>query len=362
MRQRSLTHPVVLVALVLILGSAAVVLAVWVLPLVLTRHPSAGMSSAARLKSQNAVRTPVIAALAVIGAATITAAYATRSTRLTLEGQLADRYSKAIDQIGADKALDVRIGGIYALERIAADSPRDHPTVIEVLATYVREHSHEQWPEAEPPPHQPWWRHVSRGAAPRRLTRPDVQAAVTVIGRRAPRRDIRRVNLSRADLTAANLTAADLSIADLTGADLTGADLTRANLTDANLTDANLNHANLAGADLTRAGLYGADLTGADLVYANLTSAHLISADLSGADLISAHLTGADLTGAKLTGAGLISADLTGADLISADLTGADLTGARWPSARPPPPGWQRDTDSRLLKKAAGDSGDAATE
>ena len=50
---------------------------------------------------------------------------ATTSLQQTLaserEGQVTDRYSKAIEQLGSDK-VDVRIGGIYALERIACDS------------------------------------------------------------------------------------------------------------------------------------------------------------------------------------------------------------------------------------------------
>jgi hypothetical protein len=48
------------------------------------------------------------------------------------------RYTKAIEQLGSDR-LDVRIGGIYALERIAHDSPRDHPAMLEVLAAFIRE-------------------------------------------------------------------------------------------------------------------------------------------------------------------------------------------------------------------------------
>ena len=52
---------------------------------------------------------------------------------------------KAIEQLGSDK-LDVRIGGIYALERIALDSAKDHPTVMAVLTAFIREHSHEPWP------------------------------------------------------------------------------------------------------------------------------------------------------------------------------------------------------------------------
>ena len=43
------------------------------------------------------------------------------------------------------------IGGIYALERIARDSAKDHPTVMEVLTAFIREHSREQWPPSMPP-------------------------------------------------------------------------------------------------------------------------------------------------------------------------------------------------------------------
>src|SRR5215471_21690303 len=71
-----------------------------------------------------------------------------KTTALALQGQVTDRYSKAIEQLGSEK-LDVRIGGIYALERIARDSVRDHPTVMEVLAAFIRDHSHEQWPKPE---------------------------------------------------------------------------------------------------------------------------------------------------------------------------------------------------------------------
>jgi len=62
--------------------------------------------------------------------------------------------SRAIDQLGAtdnegkNKKLETRLGGIYALERIAVDylamesSPgKDYSTVMEVLAAYVRENT-----------------------------------------------------------------------------------------------------------------------------------------------------------------------------------------------------------------------------
>jgi hypothetical protein len=40
-----------------------------------------------------------------------------------------DRYTKAIEQLGSDK-LDLHLGGIHALERIAVDSKRDRSTVV----------------------------------------------------------------------------------------------------------------------------------------------------------------------------------------------------------------------------------------
>src|SRR5215469_6153596 len=80
-----------------------------------------------------------------------TTALTLRTVELTEQGQVTDRYTKAIEQLGPDKGLDVRIGGIYALERVARDSPRDHPTVMEVLAAFVREHSQERWPPLDHP-------------------------------------------------------------------------------------------------------------------------------------------------------------------------------------------------------------------
>ena len=253
-----------------------------------------------------------------------------RTYELTEQGQVTDRYTKAVEQLGSYNKLDVRIGGIYALERVAHDSPRDHPTVMEVLAAFVREHSREQWPS--PADNEPGT------GPPERMTRPDVQAAVTVIGRRETAHDRQSVNLGAAtltgaDLTGANLTRANLTRTDLTGADLTGADLSGADLTGAKLARAKLTGAKLTGAKLTGAKLTGAklsraDLTGANLTHATVTRANLTRADLTRADLTRADLTGTDLTGVILAGAVLTGANLTQADLNAPDLTGAVLTRA----------------------------------
>jgi len=199
--------------------------------------------------------------------------------------QVTERFTRAIDQLGqtddkGNKKLEIRLGGIYALERIAWDSPgRDYSTVIEVLTAYVRANAPYP-PRTSPDP----------GAVPNEAseqkeggerdkdverdtrTSPkeppaDIQAILDVLGRRdedrVPEEYRVRPDLRRTDLGGANLTRAFLTEAFLTGAFLTGADLTGAFLTGADLTGANLTGANLTGADLT-----GANLTGANLIRA----------------------------------------------------------------------------------------------
>jgi Pentapeptide repeats (8 copies) len=186
-------------------------------------------------------------------------------------------------RLGSDR-LDVRLGAIDALERIMIDSALDHPTIVEVLAAFVREHA----PAAASGPDP------DGGGQPEQhpSTAPDVQAAVTVLGRRpAGRAEHGPVNLASANLFGATVFRANLAGADLDGANLFGADLTCADLRGANLTLADLGCANLAGATLA----------GANLTLANLTLADLTGADLAGATLTEASLGGTDLTGVALT-------------------------------------------------------------
>ena len=276
------------------------------------------------------------AGLLAAGALVFTA----RNFILSREGQVADRYTKAIEQLGSDK-LDVRIGGIYALERIARDSAKDHPTVMGVLTAFIREHSQEPWPVDG--------KGAQQGG---KKTRPDIQTAVTVAGRRDARRDIQPIDLTAADLAGTNLAGADLAGTNLAGANLAGANLAGANLAGANLHRVSLHRAVLTGADLAGAYLHSADLTRAGLYRAVLTDAQLLYTVLTEAVLTQADLTGAQLLSADLTDAYLTSADLTSADLTSADLTAAKLAGVRWPEGVPIPEGWMVDSASGRLKRA----------
>jgi hypothetical protein len=71
------------------------------------------------------VRTALLASVAGL-IAVVGAIFTGLSYRLNRAGQITERFTRAIDQLG-EAELDVRLGGIYALERIARDSKDDHP-------------------------------------------------------------------------------------------------------------------------------------------------------------------------------------------------------------------------------------------
>ncbi|WP_309238180.1 pentapeptide repeat-containing protein [Actinoplanes aureus] len=245
---------------------------------------------------------------------------------LALKGQRADRFVKAIDQLGqeGDDKLSIRLGGVYALETLMRESVDDRDTVIEVLCAFIRTHAPRPDPIPKTVPTSP----------------EDVRAAISVLGRRLAPQSHRYLNLSgtllglrQIDLRSTALRSTDLSDADLSDADLSGADLSGADLSDADLVGADVRGADLVGADLRGADLVGAelrfaDLSAADLIGADLRATDLSDADLSDAVLSPANLSGAYLPGADLSGADLSNADLRGAYLRGADLTAADLVGA----------------------------------
>jgi hypothetical protein len=258
-----------------------IILAVWKLPSLLYGDVTQA-SPDARLQAATGFRTALVAGLAGL-AALFSLAIATRTYRLTQQGQITERYTKAIEQLGSDK-LDVRLGGIYALERIAVDSERDHRTVVEVLSAFVREHSP---PAILPSPAAD--DADGRSSEPLLPPSTDVQAAVTVLGRLPQRRGISRGDLRGVDLHRVNLWRSNLQ-----GAHLRGVNLEWAILESANLRGVNLRRATLEGATLQGAHLQGADLGRASLGWARLQGANLQGANLQGANLNGVQLKGAN--------------------------------------------------------------------
>lgn len=66
------------------------------------------------------------------------------------ERRITDLYTAAVEQLGSDKA-PVRLGGLYALERLAQDNPSHRQTIVEVICAYLRMPDPEVWTDAETP-------------------------------------------------------------------------------------------------------------------------------------------------------------------------------------------------------------------
>ena len=199
---------------------------------------------------------------------------AQRQAEIAQRGLVNERYQKGAEMLGSN-VLSVRLGGIYALQRLAKEDPKQyHVQIRKLFCAFVR------YPV----------QHKTKSAERKTLDE-DVQAIMEILG--DP--DIARPELEKSapfilDLRGANLRYGWLGESNLAGVNFEGADLTGASLAAAQLSPvllflpsiseeqpirANLTDANLTGTDLTVANLGGANLRGVNLTDANLTDTDL---------------------------------------------------------------------------------------
>ncbi|MCS4277570.1 uncharacterized protein YjbI with pentapeptide repeats [Mycetocola sp. BIGb0189] len=282
---------------------------------------------------------------------------------LERDSNFTDRYTEAIAQLGNTDSLAIRIGGVYALERIAFDSSRDRLTIAHVLETFVRELSHVHSTVTLQPS-----RATQRAAESTNKVsaRPgaEIASAILALGRMASFMntnidfDLVGANLGELRVAGVNLENANLRDADLCGIDLVGANLKGANLGNSNLTRANLANADLRGAyfypkwcqklSLEKANLSGMELWfftldavrlhGSDcgnakfyqgeLSRVSFSSANLTSTVFDGCELKTVDFTRAKLQGTEFTDCNFTDVSFEGASLKDVTLRGCDLTGA----------------------------------
>jgi len=188
------------------LGLLVFAVALWLVVKVIPEHLAStdGIKDPSkRAEDIGRTRTAVLASLAGV-LATIGAYYTHRTFGLNRQGQITERFTRAVDQLG-NPSLDIRLGGIYALERVARESRDDHGPITEILTAYVREHTQPRDPEA--PENEANPSKINKSVAT------DVQATLTVLGRRTLAHDPPQpwhVDLAGAHLEGANLTDAHL--------------------------------------------------------------------------------------------------------------------------------------------------------
>ena len=193
-----------------------------------------------------------------------------KTIQVSQEGQITDRFSKAIDHIGQSN-MSIRLGGIYALARIASDSEKDAYTVVQVMAAIVRD--------------------VTSGPTLAKPA-PDVSTIVALLG---------------------SGDWAKGAEVDFSGCNLRGLELENAGLQNWILKDADMSEANLQGSRFDGAGLVGADFRNANLRRCSFRTANLTAANLEGATLRQVSLQSAILLGAKFDNSSLFGANFEGA-------------------------------------------------
>ncbi len=264
----------------------------------------------------------------------------TRQQNRTDEERLVtEQISRAVEQIGAYKQgvdkksyepnIEIRLGGLYSLQRIMKDSARDMLPIAKILYAYVRENVKRD--------------RVKKETQQEFLLPEDVDSALNIISQfkkewkkrfgESPKDE--QLNFSRADFTKYSLKGMDFSNTileytnfsdtDLYNANFSDTDLSGANFSDADLYNADFSDADLSGANLSKAYLFRANFSGVNLFHANLSDAKIYHVDLSGVDLSYANLSDANLSWVNLSGADLSGATLSGTNLDGADLDGTDF-------------------------------------
>jgi len=224
-----------------------------------------------------------------------------RTAEATELGKSAEIMAAAFAGLGG-REIQSRVGAIYTLERHARDRPADQGPIVQTLAAFVRERCPAPVPKLvdgtyeNPPPDAIYVAPVT-----------DIQAAVTVLGRRVRANDPPGTRLSFASV---NLSGYDLSDGDFTGASFKGAYLCASNFAGAKLARADFQLAMLENADF-----YNAKAPEASFSAAYCGQTRFAHSDLAGASFVESDLREADFTGAKLAGANLQAALIDGARL-----------------------------------------------
>ena len=171
---------------------------------------------------------------------------AQQQSGIAQRGLLNERYQKGAEMLGS-RVPSVRLGGIYALTRLAREYSGDyHTQIMRLFCAFVRNPTAELNRDGS----------EEGNARPVRL-REDVRAVMTAVGTRngsqieTEKKEKYRLDLFNADLKGLCLYRADLRRVDMGGADLSGARL---------MEDTNLSETFLLGVNLSEAFLDGTDL------------------------------------------------------------------------------------------------------
>ena len=233
-----------------------------------------------------------LAGLGFIG----TAFLAWRNSQLTEDKNVADRFTKAVEMLSDKERLEVRIGGIYTLERIAKDSKKDSIVVTKLLLAFVRRKTRESDYIRD---HSPWLVDSECSIEDRineeNYPEEDIQICLEAVVSDSRINQNITLSLDNANLQNANLFNYDLSNFSLKNTNLVLAFLQDSKLNGSLLIDTMLMKADLRYSEFKKAVLVRVDFSNSDLRGADFREAHLEDVIFDGADVEGAIFEGATI-------------------------------------------------------------------
>ena len=228
-----------------------------------------------RIAAQNAVLQTMLQFVG--GAVVLTGLYFTsRTLYVSQQGQITGRFNDAIEHLGGT-SLAVRLGGIYALARIAADSARDAATIVEIFSAYLRDATAKT--PAGPVPE------AGNPAA-------DVRAVLMLLG-----------TAEWAKVATIDLRGCRFAGLMTNALDLRGALLDDTVFYECRMPGSAFDGATMVAADFGEAYLRDCSFRGCDAMVTNFAGATLRHADFSGANVFGAKFNQASLIGTSFDGA-----------------------------------------------------------
>ena len=196
---------------------------------------------------------------------------------------------KPIFEEVSEPNLEVRIGAIYALERIARQNLDYHLQATEIISAFVRTNAPQLTLQASTPPFQP--------TTPRQ----DIQTAISVLARRS-KQQIKIENDAEFRI--------DLKNTDLSGIDFGAGQFSAAMF----------NNSRLEAASFKECQLHGTVFNGSLLNFADFWGAELVGTRFNEIEISQGVLWGSFTGAAKVKGLTFIGANLTGLDSIHDDI------------------------------------------
>lgn len=258
------------------------------------------------------------------------------------KGNVNDRYMKAIEQLGAtnvggDPNFEVRLGAIYGLEQVSLESKDLYPQIIEILAAYVRMNATVPVVEGEV-----FYLYEFEPRA-------DVQAAVTVLGRRKKIDGDNPIDFSGAFLArysfvngdfknalfmngyymGANFIGANCAKACFRSAKCAGTRFQKSDLQKADFTLANCHRANFTRANCKETVFTKGSVSSARFDLANCTKATFKRTNCAKANFKNTNCTGARFLRTNCTDALFDDANLTDTNFVECILKNVDFSLAK---------------------------------